>query len=255
MEYFQKQLQSQFNNRVKLQEKRPGVHQLLAPLYHEDGDMVDVFLEWTSPAQETIRICDYGLTLMRLSYSYEIDTVNKTRIFERILLENGVNENDGNIFLEVKPESLYPGILQFSQVVAKVSNMSYFKREVIRSLFYEMLGQYIEDSLQKYNPLKNYYPISDRDELEVDYKFDMGKRPIYLFGIKDYSKSRLVTISCLEFIRAQIPFRSVAVLEDSEDFGRKDRDRLTSAIDKQFPSLDDLMENGEKYFERERSAA
>src|ERR1017187_9660172 len=35
---------------------------------------------------------------------------------------------------------------------------------------------------------------------------------------------------------------------------KKDRTRITSASDKQFPSLDDFRENGPQFFDRERAA-
>jgi hypothetical protein len=213
--------------------------------------MLDIYLKELANGGNLIRICDYGMTLMRLSYSYDIDTPNKEKIFKRILLENGVCFDQGNIYIDAKPEEIYPRVMQFSQVVAKISNMSYFKREVIKSLFYELLDEFVEESLQKYNPQRGILPIAERDELEVDYKLEVGKKPFYMFGVKDRDKARIVTISCLEFIRGGLPFRSIAVLEDSDNLGRKDRDRLTNAIDKQFPTLDDFRESGIPYLKRE----
>ncbi len=64
------------------------------------------------------------MTLMRLSYSFDVDTPNKERIFQEILSENRIKEENGNLFLETTPESLYPAVLQFAQTVAKVSNMT-----------------------------------------------------------------------------------------------------------------------------------
>jgi len=244
-------LKEQFNNQVSFKEKRPGVFQLVAPLYHEDGDMVDIFLEPTNGGQENIRICDHGMTLMRLSYYFEIDTPNKERIFQRILSENRIAEEKGNLFLDAKPASLYPSVLQFAQAVAKVSNMELFKREVIQTLFYEMLTEFIEDALRKYNPRPKVFPIADRDDLEVDFEFSIRPRPIYLFGVKDSTKARLTTISCLEFQRAKLPFKSFVVHEDFESLTRKDRSRITSAADKQFISLDDFKANAEQVLERE----
>lgn len=244
-------LRAQFNDKVDVRERRPGIYQLIAPLYHEDGDMVDIFLEEGKRSSDTVRICDHGMTLMRLSYSYEINTSNKERIFQTILSENRVEEDNGNIFIEAKPESIYPAILQFAQTVAKISNMQLFKREVIQSLFYEMLEEFVTTTLNKYNPNPKTYPIPDRDDLEVDFQFDIKDRPIYLFGVKDNAKARLTTISCLEFQRAKIPYRSFVVHEDFEALTRKDRSRITSASDKQFPSLDDFKENAEQAFERE----
>ncbi|MCX5873213.1 MAG: DUF1828 domain-containing protein, partial [Deltaproteobacteria bacterium] len=81
-------LKEQFNSQVLFRERRPGIIQLIAPLYHEDGDMVDIFLETINGDQEKIRVCDHGMTLMRLSYNFDLDTPNKERIFQRILSEN-----------------------------------------------------------------------------------------------------------------------------------------------------------------------
>lgn len=244
-------LRAQFNNQVWVRERRPGVMQLVAPLYHEDGDMVDIFLEPTKKDQGKIRICDHGMTIMRLSYHFEIDTPNKERIFQQILSENRITEDDGNLFLDSTPDSLYPSILHFAQAVAKVSNMQLFKREVIQSLFMEMLTEFIEDSLNRFNPRPEVFPIPDRDDLEVDFAFGIMPKPIYLFGVKDSAKARLTTIACLEFQRAKVPFKSFVVHEDFERLGKKDRSRITSAADKQFISLDDFKANAEQVLERE----
>ena len=117
-------LKEQFNHQIAVRERRPGIYQLIAPLYHEDGDMVDIFLEQQNGGRPEIRVCDHGMTLMRLSNSFDVDTPNKERIFQQILSENPIKEENGNLFLETTPESLYPAVLQFAQIVAKVSNMT-----------------------------------------------------------------------------------------------------------------------------------
>ena len=244
-------LREQCHNQVSFRRKRPGILQLVAPLYHEDGDMVDIFFEPINGGQDRIRICDHGMTLMRLSYNFDIDTPNKERILQRILSENHIVEEKGNLFLDSKPENLYPSVLQFAQAVAKVSNMELFRREVIETLFYEMLTEFIDDALQKYNPREKVFPIPERDDLEVDFEFNIEPRPIYLFGVRGSAKARLTTISCLEFQRAKLPFKSFVVHEDFESLSGKDRSRITSAADKQFISLDDFKTNAEQVLERE----
>jgi len=243
-------LRAQFNNRVDFREKRPGVLQLILPLYHEDGDMIDIFIE-SRNGDNVIRISDYGMTLMRLSYSFDLDTPNKERIFSKILSENLVTEDNGKLYLDTKPESLYPSILQFAQTVAKVSNMRLYKREVVQSLFYEILAEVIEEDLKIYSPRPNIFPLPDRDDLEVDYQFDIKPYPIYLFGVKDSAKARLATICCLEFQRAKLKFKGFVVHEDFDNLSKKDRNRITSATDKQFISLDDFRSNARQVFERE----
>ncbi|MDI6740143.1 MAG: hypothetical protein QME74_07245, partial [Candidatus Edwardsbacteria bacterium] len=137
---------------------------------------------------------------------------------------------------------------------AKVSNMRMYKREVIQSLFFEMLEEFIEDNLTKYNSRTKVFPIADRDDLEVDFSFEIAPRPVYLFGVKDVAKARLVALSRLEYQKKKLPFKSYVVHEDFDDLPRKDRTRITSASDKQFPSLDDFRANAETYFDRDKAA-
>ena len=243
-------LRSQFNNRVRLVEKRPRVLQLLAPLYHEDGDMIDVFLELPRNGSERIRVCDFGMTLMRLSYDYELDTPNKERIFNRIVSENDVLEDNGNLYIDTAPEGLYGAIMQFAHTVGKVSNMHLYRREVVQSLFYEMLQEFIEEELTRFAPQPNVFPLPDRDDLEVDWQFNVNHRPVYLFVVKDTAKTRLVAICCLEFQRAALPFSSMVVHEEFDALTRKDRSRLLSATDKQFPTLDDFTKNALGFLDR-----
>ena len=248
-------LREQFNSHVAVREKRPGVLQLVAPLFHEDGDMMDIFLDvpknGAPSPQGRIRVSDHGLTLMRLSYTFEIDTHNKQKIFHRILGENGVAEENGELFVEATPSSLYPSLLQFSQAISKVCNMRYFKREVLASLFEEMLAGFIQEQLPRFKPSEKILPIPERDDLEVDWEFRPNGIPLYLFAVKDANRARLATISCLEFQRKNLKFKSIAVHEDMDKLGCKDRNRLTNACDKQFTSLDEFKQNAVPYLERE----
>src|SRR6478735_3335402 len=98
MEQIIDHIKKDFNGRVTIKQKRPGIYQLLLPIYHEDGDMIDLFI--TPVGENKFALCDYGLTLQRLSYSYEIDTENKESILQKILSENSLTEQEGNICLE-----------------------------------------------------------------------------------------------------------------------------------------------------------
>lgn len=239
-------LRAQFNNRVDFRPRQDGVLQLIAPLYHEDGDMIDIFLEESPIDPAKVRVSDYGMTLMRLSYSFDLNTPNKERIFQRILSENHVQMEGGSLILDVLPEYLHPAILQFAQTVAKVSNMRLYRREVVQSLFYEMLTEFVEESLGEFHPSEKTLPIPNRDDLEVDFQFDLRPHPVYLFGVKDATKARLATISMLEFQKQHLPFKGYVVHEDFDALPKKDRTRITSAADKQFVSLDDFRENAER---------
>lgn len=246
LEYIKKS----FNNKISISEKRPGIYQLYLPIYHEDGDMIDIYIEPTNDM--SYKLCDYGMTIMRLSYSYEIDTQNKETILQKIINENHLYEDDGNIYYITKPESLYSDILHVCQSYMKIGSMRYFKREVIESLFYEILDEFVQSELAEFKPQKNVLPISDRDDLEADYAFVPNGHPVFLFGVKDSSKARLATISCLEYQKANLNFRSLIVHENFETLPHKDRSRLTNACDKQFTTLEDFKKNAKSFLERER---
>jgi hypothetical protein len=191
------------------------------------------------------------MTLMRLSYAYDVDTPTKQRILSRILSENGIAEDRGRLYLNTTQEHLYPALLQFAQTVAKVSNMKAFKREVMQNLFYEMLGDFVKSNLSRFQPIEGYLPIPSRDDLEVDWKLNLPHQ-VFLFGVRDNAKARLAALACREFQRLPISFRSVIVHEDFESgLSKKDQSRITNAADKQFTSLSDFQENAENYFQRE----
>lgn len=242
-------LKEQFNEKIRFKEKRPGIYQLIASFYHEDGDMIDIFVE--KRKDNIIRISDYGMTIMRLSYSYNLDTPKKQEIFNKILSENRGNVDDGNIYIDTVPGSFYTAITQFAQIISKVSNMRLYKREVIRSMFYDLVKEFVAAGLKKYRPQFNVKPIETRPELEVDYLFENGRYPLYLFAVKDDSKAKMVTISCLEFMNAGIPFKSAVVYEDFESLSRLDKRIILSRTDKQFPDFEDFKANSTRFLGRE----
>ncbi|MCK4765732.1 MAG: DUF1828 domain-containing protein [Candidatus Aminicenantes bacterium] len=244
-------LKEQFNNRIAVKEKRTGIWQIYAPFYHEDGDMVEIFLEKLEDGN--VRVSDYGMTVMRLSYSYELDTPKKMEIFGKILSENQVNEKEGSIYIDTRPGLLYGTITQFAQTIAKVSNMRLYKKEVIRSMFYELVKEFVGAELAEHKPRFSMHPLPDRPELEVDYSFNDRKYPLYLFAVKDDNKAKMVTISCLEFLNAGVPFTSAVVHEEFESLSRTDKKLILSRTDKQFPTFADFKMNSNRYISRELS--
>lgn len=242
-------LQQQSNQKIGLREKRPNIWQVIIPFYHEDGDMVEVFI--TPLGNNLYRICDYGLTLMRLSYSYELDTPNKERIFNTIISSYNIQNEKGNLCIDIEADHLYPALMQFIGTVLKVSNMRLYKREVIQSLFFEMLDEFIQSELNRYQPQKDYHPLPDMPEYEVTYCFNHRKVPIYLFGVNSPSTARLTVISSQKFVIEKIKFRSVTVLESLDCLGRKDQARLMAVADKVFPDFTEFKKTGDEYMARE----
>lgn len=233
-------------------ERRPGTHQLMVPILHEDGDMVDIYLQNSPKGENYIRICDFGMALMRLSYSYEINTDSKKKVFKSILYNNGIKEDNGNLYLDSPFDKLYESVLQFAGCVQKICSMDYWSRETIQSTFYEDLNSFILKELEEFNPQPNITPLSDKQLVaetetsvfKVDWSLNWKKRKFYLFGVTGGSKAKEATIALLEFKKASLPFFSLVVHEDIQNLGNKDLIYLTRNADKQYTDLNDFNKAG-----------
>ena len=189
---------------------------------------------------------------MKLSYNFDLDTPNKQRLFSKIISENGVAEDRGQLYVETDVEGIVPAFLQMAQTVAKVTNLQYLKRQLIQSMFYDLLDEFVTATLKQYDPLQNYVPLVDRQDLEVDWKMRLGTKEVFLYGVKDNPKARLAAVSCLEFQKRGLHFRSVIIHDDFESgLSKKDKSIITNAADKQFTSLNDFKANAEGFFTRE----
>ena len=230
--------------RYDLYERRPGDYQLILPILHEDGDMLEIYLQESPNGSETVRICDFGHALMRLSYNFELSTEVRKRILDSILFNNGVSNDGGNLYIETSLEKLYEGVLQFAGCVQKVCNMSYWNREIIRSAFYEDLNDYITAEMVQFAPVADRFPLPDFPN-SVDWSLTHNSRNFYLFGVLGNDKAKNVTISLLEFKNAGIlPFISLVVHENMEDLGNRERLYLTKNADTQYPIFNDFIEKG-----------
>ena len=236
-------LQQRVATPVDFYEGRSGSFQLIFPVFHEDGDMVDIYLQDSPIGGGRIRICDFGMTLMRLSYSFEVNTDTKRRIYESILTNNGIGNDNGNLYLDASAEVLYESILQFSGCVQKICNMRYWQRETIRNAFYDDLEKWIGENMSQFEPEADLFPLSDYPN-SVDWSMKYNNRQFYVFGVLGNDKAKNVAISLLEFKAAQLPFMSLVVHENMENLGRREQLYLTRNADTQYPVLNDFCEKG-----------
>lgn len=240
-------LQQHFGQLISLEPTAPNTFRIYIPFFHEDGDMISMYLQTTDTNRLLLR--DFGNTLMRVSYTFDIDTENKISILNSIVKSNFGKLDDGEIILETDYENLAQSIFQYSQIVAKVSNVDIIRRENIKSMFNEYLSQFVLEHLKKYDVRQNVTPTKDK-QLLVDYA--IGKQnPIFLFGVGENTKASKVVISCLSFQKQRIPFRSLIVHEDFDALSSFYRNQITNAADKQYTSLDEFQNEGLEYIDRQ----
>lgn len=236
----------------QLCEKRPGVFQLIAPIFHEDGDMVNIYLE--KKENDLVQISDHGMSIMRLSYVFDIDSDNKRKILDDIVLNRGAHQENGDIQLVVPGTNLFSGIMSFAQLVSEICNMDILSREIVTSMFYDYLGESIE--LIKKDTKLQYikdYEVEGHPDIHIDYAFlgNGNVRPIYLFGIRDTNKAQQTTINCLNMKLDNIPHKSVCVFEDIDNISGFARKALLNATGKVYSDLNGFKEDGANYLRLE----
>lgn len=236
----------------KLRLVRPGIHQLIAPIFHEDGDMMTVFLEERDGG---IRITDGGMSLMRLSYLFEVDSDNKRKILSDIVSSRNAELHDGSLESIAPADDVFPYLMNYVQLVSEVCNMNILSRENVASLFYDMLREVIHELKVSAQCIEDYQP-QGHPNIVVDYAF-LRKgiaRPIYLFGIKDTYKAQQTTINCLQLQLKNVPSKTVGVFEDADALTKVARTNVLDSIGKTFSSLAALKENGQQYIVKELAA-
>lgn len=237
----------------RLREKRPGIFQLIAPIFHEDGDMVSIYLEKAN--DDSIKICDHGMSLMRLSYLFDIDSDKKKKVLQDIIAGRGASLEDGNIELIVPNQDLFSGIMSYSQLVSEVCNMEILTREMVSSLFYDYLNDFMEQLSRKAREFIYIrdYQIKGYPEINIDYAF-LGNgvsRPVFLFGVKDTNKAQQTTINCLNMTLNSIPHKSISVFENIDNVSNFARNSLINASGKIYSDLSSFEQTGEAYIREE----
>ena len=249
-------------------ERRPDKYQLTVPILHEDGDMLDIYLQKSPKGEEYVRICDFGMTLMRLSYNYEINTDSKRKILNSILINSGVENSNGNLFLDTPINKIYESVFQFSGCIQKVCSMDYWNREKAQSSFYKDLHNFVSKDLTEFNPKSDLAPLKESVEklysgelyssnelIKVDWSLQCENHQFYLFGILGASKAKDTAIALLEFKKANLSFISLIVHENMQNLGNKESIYLTRNADKQYTRLSDFNNDGVRDIKRYANAS
>ena len=247
----QEAMRGAFGKDSGLEQVQENVYRLYAPFFHEDGDMYSIYLDFSN---DCVTIRDYGNTLMRVSYDFDISTQKKQNVLRSIVKRNLGELDDGELLIRTKSNEsdVQEAIYQYAQLVSKVSSIDMLSRETVKTMFYEYLDDFVMTKLKDYNVQKGVFPMKDR-EFEVDYAIQ-GHKPIYIFGVKGDAKASKTVISCLNFQKQSLPFRSVIVHEDLNGLTGFNRRQITNVADKQFYQLSDFQEQGQAYLLRELSA-
>lgn len=243
-------LQNQFAKQISIEEVSPNLYRLYVPFFHSDGDMFSIYLTIEDNGNKII-FHDLGNTLMRISYTFNISSESKKRILSDIVKSNyGTLSNEGELIVESSPKNISQAFFQYTQLISKVSTIDILRNEVVRSLFYENLNTFMDNTFKRYDFKKNTTPIASDKQIKVDYEIP-SRKPLYIFGVNDDFKASKVIIICFALQKQNVPFQSIVVHDNIESLNKFNRKQLTSAADKQFSTLNDFTNTGKTYIEHQ----
>jgi hypothetical protein len=211
------------------------------PFFFPDGDPYQIYLK--EMPNGIIRLTDMGHTMMHLSYENEVDKFRegtRGKIFNQILSEFSINEENGEFFIETDIDSLVTNIFHLGQALTKINDLTFLNRARVESTFYEDL----KESLYKVVPeqmIKKdfiYEPMENAKDYPIDYFIEGKYNPLYVFGIPNKDKARLTTIILERLLRAEVVFDSLLIFSDQTLIPRPDLARLSNTGGEMIASLD-----------------
>ncbi|WP_377154751.1 DUF1828 domain-containing protein [Roseateles sp. UC29_93] len=223
-------------------EGRDGDH-LVAHLKHE-GD------RW--------RISDRANTLMRLSYENDLSKLlsgARGKLYEQVLRESGIAEDDGELFVIVDADDLARGLFRLGRGMSRLEDLGLWSRGRVESTFYDDLNSVLRDVVGRERLIRDYVDpdVPESDNYPIDFFVQGIHAPLYVFGVKGADKARLTTIT-LQHLKAHAgSFDSLVVVNDLGDITKPDIERLAKVANDMVFGLDDTCAIREKIDHRLRA--
>lgn len=228
--------------KVTVREREDGNVFVSTPFTFPDGDSFSIYLKQLPLGG--FRLSDMGSTMMHLSYEQDIDKLKegtRAKIFAQILAEMGLEDDDGELFLEISASQLGQGVFQFGQALTRIHDLTFLNRVQVESTFYEDLYDRISSIVGDQPVVKDYVApgVPKAEDYKADFAVNAPRKPLLIFGVPNQTKARLATIVMQHLHHNKFPFRGMVVYADMTAIPRADVSRLTTAANDQIPSLDE----------------
>lgn len=217
------------------------------PMSARDGDSFCVYLSRTKAGWH---LSDAATTMMRLSYENDLNRLfsgPRARLYDTILAESGLQEDDGELFMDVPADQLITGMFRIGQGLSRIEDIALWTRSRVESTFYSDLRAAIMSIVPPEDVTENHVPDFDGGEdYQVDYRVETPSRPLFIFGVNGKDKARLTTITLLKLKAAGTRFDSMIVCNDISELPRADESRLLAAANDVVPSISNVVAIREK---------
>ena len=226
---------------VKLIPKSDELILVDTPFFFADGDPYQIYIKEMPGG--IIRLTDMGHTLMHLSYENEIDKFRegtRSKIVDQIKVETGVEEDNGEYYIDTHLENLGFTIFRLGQALTKMNDLTFLNRARAESTFYEDLQEQLFKIVGEEKVVKDYFfeEMENARDYPIDYRIEGKHAPLFLFGIPNRDKARLTTIILERLWRTKSDFDSILIFSDQGSIPKQDLARLSNAGGEMIASLD-----------------
>ncbi len=221
---------------------------VFTPFMFDDGDHLPILLKQEN---DQWYLTDEGHTFMHVSYDeIEIEKGTRARIIDTVLGSYKIKNREGELRAYIEKDNYGDALYSFIQGLIKITDISYLKRERVRSTFLEDFRALLEQKIPENRRTFNYSdPERDPEQKYiVDCRINGAKRPLFIFAIPNDDKCRDATITCLQYEKFAVPFSATAIFENQEEINRRVLARFSDVCEKQFPSLQSAKERIDPYW-------
>lgn len=238
VEWIRNTLCSAFCRDVKVVENGDEVAVFL-PIVGRDGDHLTAYVSLTTGGW---RVSDKGATLMRLSYENDLSKLlvgARERLFNTVLQESGLQEDDGELFTEVPADALPIGLFALAQGAIRIEDLGLWTRTRIESSFTDDLRALIIEAAGAENVVEGYEvpDLPSAESYPIDFYVRTSREPLYVFGVGSRDKARLATIILQHLAAHTQKFNSMVVYADIDEIPKPDTKRLMIAANDSVPSI------------------
>lgn len=227
---------------VRIREKTPELLAIDTPFNFPDGDQYQLYVNVLPGG--LLRLSDMGHTLMHMSYEDDIDklkTGTRNTLLDQIKAETPIEEKEGLFYIDTTPEKLAKDIFLFGQAITRIFDlMIYLKRSRAESTFYEDLSESLYRIISPDRVTKDYLysEMENAADYPIDFCIEGKEDPLFLFGIPNPDKAKIVTIILEHLLRANAKFDSILVFADQKTLSKNDIARLSNVGNDMVASLD-----------------
>ena len=210
------------------------------PFSFPDGDAFSFYIDKISTGG--IRISDKGTTMMHLSYEYDVDIFiegNRGRIFDQILSEFDVKNDDGEIYIDTYESNIATAIITLGQTLTRILDLTFLDRTQVENTFMEDLKNELSEIAGK-DLIVDFRPdIAEAEMYRSDFCINRSGVPLMIWGVSNTPKARLATVIIQHLQKQKYLFKSLVVYQNMMNISKNDLIRLTNAANEQITSLDE----------------